>query len=135
MGIGFDPDSFLESHVKPFIQDPGLSKRLVFSYVTRTVDSGGSQSSSEITSETTGIVESNPDMDGTTLKMVFPDGEIAKEVVKVFFIESELDFAVKNGQLLSIYESATLLGEYRVKFAPRNMVITSVGIAYCVGSE
>lgn len=135
MGVGFDSDSFLATHITPFLQDPGLSKRLVFHNVTRDVSAEGSQTETETTSETTGIVESNPSMDATTLKQVFSDGEISREVVKVFFVESELSFEIKNGQVLDIYESGTLLGKYRVKFAPRNMVVTAVCVAYCVSSE
>jgi hypothetical protein len=137
MGLGFDPDSFLESNIKPFIQDPGVSKRLVFSDITRAVAVDGSQSKSDVDSETTGIVESDPQMSETLLKKVFPDGEISKEVVKVFFIESDLAFTVINGQTLKIYKygSSTLLGTYRVKFKHINMVITDVAVAYCVSSK
>ena len=135
MSLGFDSDSFLESNIKPFIQDPGISKRLVFSDVTRAVALDGSQSKSDVDSETTGIVESDPQMSDTILKQVLPNGEISKEVVKVFFIESDLAFTIKNGQLLKIYQSTTLLGTYRVKFKHINMVVTDVGIAYCVSSK
>lgn len=135
MGIGFNSDSFLNSHIKPFLQDVGLRKTLTFSKKVRTVGADGKQSEAETTSSTTGIVESDPKMDGNTLKMVFPDGDMSKEVVKIFFVESDLDFAVTNGQTVSIYKSTTLLGKYRIKYAPRNMVVTDICVAYCVSSE
>jgi hypothetical protein len=132
MGIGFDSDSFLITHIRPLIQDPGLSKRLVFSSVVKSTKMGGTQEKTEVDSETTGVVISNPTLSPSELKQLMPDGEISEEIVRVFFIEADLAFTIQNGYALDIYKSLTLLGNYRVKAVSRNMVVPEVVVALCV---
>ena len=95
----------------------------------------GSQDKTEVQSETTGVVISNPQLSSTEFQQLFPDGEISKEIVKIFFIESELSFTVKNGYTLNIYKSSVSLGKYRIKFITRNMVIPNVVIAFGVSGR
>jgi hypothetical protein len=133
--LGFDKTTFVETHLRPFIQDIGLRRRLVFTKNTRSVDTVGVLSDTTAVSETTGLVESNPKLDQSILRQVFPDGNISTEVVKVFVIMSDLSFTLKNGQMLDIYEDTVLLGNYRIKYITRNMIIPDFGTLYCVSSK
>lgn len=135
MGLGFDSDSFLATHIKPLIQDVGLSKTLTFSSLTRSTAAGGGQTVTKTESSTTGIVISTPKMSQSQLMAVFPDGEISKEFVKIFYVESELSFTPKQGDELKIYKGATLLGTYTLKYLPRNMVVTDVVMGFAVSGR
>lgn len=134
MSLGFNPDEFQVSQLAEVIHDPYMAKRLVFSLKTRTVSSTGQQSSSISTSETTGIVESNPYIPDNLLKSVFPEGDVSREVVKVFIIDS-LSFTLKNGCFLDVYKDSTHLGNFKVNFVQRNMAIPEFVISYCVSSR
>ncbi len=135
MSLGFDDVAFLETNIKPIIQDPGISKRLVFSLVTRVTNANGSQTKTEIQSETIGITVSNPKLSTLELQQVFPEGEISNEVIKLFFIESDLSFSIKNGYKLLVYKSTVLLGEYRIKYVSRNMVLSDFVVAFAVSGR
>lgn len=135
MSLGFDNKVFLKTCIEPFIKDPGISKQLIFTSIVRSTNSDGSQNKSEVQSETTGIVVSNPSMTKYELQQVFPDGEISNEVVKIFFIESDLDIIIKNGYKLLIYKSNVLLGEYLIKYVSRNMVISDVVVAFGISGR
>ena len=136
MGLGFDPSSFLRTHIKPMLQDPGISKRLIFYSVLVSTKKGGKQEKIETSSvETRGIIQSNPVISEVELKQVISGGDVAKEVVKIFFVESDLDFRIKEGYNVEIYNGATLIGNYRVKVISRNMIVTDVAVALCVMSR
>lgn len=135
MNLGFDSTIFLETSIKPIVHDLGINKRLVFTMVTRATNADGSQSKTEIQSETTGITISNPKMSKIELQQVFPEGEISNEVIKIFFIESDLDFTIKTGDKLLVYKSTVLLGEYMIKFIIRNMILTDFIVAFGVSGR
>lgn len=137
MSVGFNASAFLAYQLRPLIEDPGLRKLFVFSQIDRTVSGDGTISKEETTGQAYGIAESNPTMDAMTLKMVFPDGEIDKEVIKIFNIDSDVSFDIKRGQTVKVYtrSGGTLLGKYRIMYSTRNMVITDFIVSYGVASK
>lgn len=136
MSLGFDPDQFLNADLKPFIQDVGISKRLVFKNVSRSNNPDGTQEENSDNSETYGVVISNPDMDSETLKRLFPNGKTSEEVVKFFYIDTDISFEVKDGHELDIYtRDGVFIGTYRIKFVFTNRIIDPMRIGYALSSK